>query len=143
MSKSRVTVVEHIYFQPLGAGQPSVTQRQFNRTLLTEDEQPCVRLLKATEEWKAIDKCWLEQAGMVHLFNEAGSERRTIPNEREKEELSRMIVEVSFNGEVEFPLPALKVLPGETARFHPIDLSQLRYRCCRGEVKITLTIFPV
>lgn len=141
MSKARITIVERLYFQPLEKAQPTVTQHQFNRTLLSEDEQPCIRRVMAIEEWKAIDKCWLEQAGTIHILNEAGAERRTIPTEAERQELAQRVVEMSFDGGASH---SILVNPGESSRFQPsVPLSQIRYRCRKGEARATLTIFPV
>lgn len=152
---SRLTVVEKLYFQTAGE-QPKEAAHQFTRKKLLTEDQPCIRKLTVKQEWMAIDKCWLEQSGMVVVKNEAGMGRTTIPSPLELEATMKQVIEISYDGGI---AAHVQVYPGETERFHPIDFQKVRIRCRpfnteEGDeplrvllrqitgTKVTVTVFP-
>lgn len=140
MIHARLTIVETIHYQPpVAASRAESIMDQFSRQLTTDD-QPCTRRLTATEEWKKIDGCWLEQASMVAITNETGKNRQTFPSKEELEEIAKTIIEVSFDGGLS---PAILVHPGQLERFTPIDFSRIKIRCRHGVAKFSAAIFPL
>lgn len=143
--KSRLTVIETVYHQPLAEGAASA-ESHFARWLET-DEQPCIRRLKASEAWQALDGGWLSEAGMLCLENTEGRFPQVQPTEEERRDAAAKVLEVGVvhffsNEESGQVVPFALIPPGESARFQPHTLSALRVRCRAGTAKYTASVFP-
>lgn len=134
----RLTVIEKVYHQ-LPGEQPTVAEHQFVRQLLS-DEQPFARKFKVPHDWKVLDLGWIERAGMLVLRNEEGRHPVVVPTPKERAEIDRRVIEVAFDEGAD---PALVVLPGESCRFHPIRLRDVRVRCPAGMASATIHLNPV
>ena len=133
MKRSRLTVVDNVYFQDAG-GQPSVVSSRFNTWLESED-QPCPLKLRLTQEWVMLSKSWLTECSMI-LVEHLGEVRSTNPTEEEKALDASKVVEVAYDG-----LVVMRVLPGQSARFCPVELMKLSFRS-NATTKCNVTVFP-
>lgn len=139
--KSRLTVICTVYHQPLAEGAASA-ESHFARWLET-DEQPCIRRLKATPEWQPIEGLWLTESGMLCLTNDEGRFPQVQPTDEERRAAATKVLEVGVLMESGVPVTLFaRILPGESARFQPHDLTALRIRCRAGVAKYTASVFP-
>lgn len=134
----RLTVIEKVYHQ-LPGEQPTATEHQFVRQLRS-DEQPFSRKFKVPREWKPLDLGWIECAGMLTIRNEEGRHPVVIPTHEQRADIDLRVIEVAFDEGAE---PALVVLPGESCRFHPARLRDVRVRCLHGMATATIHLNPV
>lgn len=132
---ARISVVETVYHQPLDGG-PTSSEVRFQRILKT-DEQPFSRrvLLEESKGWVALERGWIEHASMLLVRNDEDPRK------------SQAIVEVGMmvnrnEGESRWHVAFASILPGESVRFTPNDLSLLSLRGMCGNAKVYLTLMP-
>jgi hypothetical protein len=133
---NRITVVETLYHKS-GDNQPKGHEHRFTRQL-ESDEQAYERTCRVGEDWTLIDAGWLNgaQIGMLILVNDEGKFPQTIPTAAEVAEASEKVLEL---GTTEcFAI----VPPGESLRFVPYDITNLRVRSAHGTIKYTLKFYP-
>lgn len=138
--KDRITVVETIYYQPFGDQATSV-ESKFDRILDSVDEQPYSRKCKATEEWQSLDTGWVKTCSMLSIENNEGKFAQRIPTPEERDEAKAKVLELAYSGEY-VDEDTWLILPGESMRGLPADLSRLLIRCRKGSAKFTVTAFP-
>jgi hypothetical protein len=110
--------------------------------LKTTGNQTYSRQLTVNGVWAALDHGWLEarDVGLIVLQNRTGDRQRHNPNDEEKEELARAVLEVSFS---DSELQAqLRIEPGQFSYFYPDDVRKVRIRAAHGGVKLKLYVFP-
>lgn len=140
MSKSRITVVEQVYFQQDGQ-QPVTAESRFGRQLAS-DEQPYVRRYRVGPEWRPLDCGWVADAAQLVLLNDEGrTGPRNVTDER-RAELDRMVVEVSFASDAGTPECHALVRPRESARVEPRQLKNVMVRCVAGKCWVVVRVFP-
>lgn len=139
--RSRITVVESIYFTQPGEG-PVSNDYKFNR-VLDSDEQAYVRREKIGNDWKPLPTGWLEEGSLLVLHNDETTRSERKLSEREIENILSRIIHVGIvqhNGEV---ITFAEVRPGESFRICPTDLRRLRLSCpTHNATRFTVTIIP-
>lgn len=156
-SRPRVTVVEQAYYQSPD-DQPRCVETRYSQDLAS-DEQPYLRLMKVTEEWKPVDHGWIEEASLLILTNEEGRIGTVIPSRADLEASSMKVIEIGWQleGPPEGPrtmhspdrlppppiVPFLVVHPGKSVRVTPQFLRAMRLRCRSGMARATVNLFPV
>lgn len=156
-SRPRVTVVEQAYYQSPD-DQPRVVETRYTQDLQS-DEQPYLRVMKLTEEWKPIDCGWIEDASLLILTNEEGRVGTVIPPREEQDAAALKVVEVGWevgapptgprtmhSPEIPPPppiVPCIAVPPGKSVRITPQLLRAMRLRCRSGMARVTVNLFPV
>ena len=148
-SPARLTIVSVVYHQPLGE-EPHSFPHKISRPLLT-DEQAYTRKLKVTQEWQPIDIGWLTSLSLLLITNEEGK-YATQPSEEEKLAISQKVLEIGFQGKVNyppaydlsslFPTPVFLIGPGDSFSASPCDCESLYLRCQSGVAKVTINAFP-
>lgn len=135
--KDRLTVLETIIHQSAGE-EPSQLVNKISRFLDTK-EQPFERVLTATESWQPLAPGnWVTKCGMLSVRNQAGKFPHVIPTEEQKAEEALRILEIGSTPNFADWL----VLPLESMRGMPVDVSRLQIRCRKGSAKYTVTVFP-
>lgn len=156
-SRPRVTVVEQAYYQSPD-DQPRVVETRYSQDLRT-DEQPYLRLMKVTEEWKHIDHGWVEDASWLIITNEEGKVGTVIPSREEQLAAANKVVELGWefaqpdegprtmhSPERAPPPPVVGVIeinPGTSIRICPKFVRAIRLRCRSGMARVTVNLFPV
>jgi len=120
---NRITVVEMVYFQAPGES-PLGVESRYSRALTT-DEQPCERRLKATEDWRELDRGWVDQTSLIVISN--------------NETVADKILEVAYRDAYQ---DTWLVLPGESMRASPSNASRLVVRSQSGTIRFTANLFP-
>ena len=133
---NRMTIVEHAYHQTNG-DHPFALTSNFARSLET-DEQLFCRRLRVTEEWQPLES-WLKQTAMLIVSNDEGKHLVVVPSKEQKDETARKVIEVAMPP---YEHPWL-VLPGESMRAQPADLSVVRIRSRSGLTNCTVSLFPL
>jgi hypothetical protein len=130
MPKARISVNESIYHQEYGGSQPTPNKPiRFGRDIDT-DEQPYSRKITVTEEWKPIEKGWIEKCGLLTIEN----------LEAFKKDPDKTIeVGVGVEGNI---YRFTQIRAGEGMRLDPIEFGALRIHCCKGSVKALITLYP-
>lgn len=137
---ARLTVVEHVYYQPREGGPTQVSSR-FARPC-EEDEQSFSRFFNVGEEWVPLELAWIERAGQIALANTEGK-FTLIPSSEERREVEGRVIEVgAWDFLATRIAPFLLIRPGESARFEPADAKHIRLRCRRGEARVKVDAFP-
>lgn len=143
VEKSHITVVEHVYFQPFGSSPTGISPRYMR--WLESDEQPYGRRLKVSEEWQPLDKGWMEEAALLVLENLL-PQYATIPEPEQRREDESRVVEIGAVQTSDSLSPAVapfaEVRPGESCRFCPVALVNLRVRCVNGQATCNLHLYP-
>jgi len=143
--KTLLTVVEQVFHQTPNGPPTSVVSRY---AVSSEDpEQVYARnvVLDTQGGWRPLDVGWFRgrSASLLLLGNIEGINLTQIPTVEERATLGQRIVEVAFaQGNGDSLLPNIPVLPGESCRLRPGDLSRIYVRCPNGPARITLTLFP-
>lgn len=117
---------------------------------LTTDEQHSSRQKKIGEEWEPLDiGSWLHSCGMLMIKNREGGRKLVNPSIEQQEKERARIVEVAViyvepQEYVSFDNPVVfaKILPGESLRIHPTNISDLRIRCQSGQCRVSIDAFP-
>lgn len=148
-SVSRLTVVETMYFQPHGEDAVSLG-KPFSRQL--KGEEHWQRTIRVGPEWVEIKGCWLEKASVIRVANDEGKTVQVIPTPEQKAVSAAKIMEVgivavesataTMHDPPNEPIGFALVAPGEDCRFEPTAWERLRFRCLKGEVRITVSILP-
>jgi hypothetical protein len=135
MSHDRITVVETISFaSPEGIRVRPVESRYW-RPLKHGGDSPYQRSFKITETPTPLDIGWAREwpkIGLIHVSNDEGRRLQTLPTQAEKDELAKKIVK----------LDKWLILPGESMRGLPEDVSQLLISSLHGSIRITVTVYP-
>lgn len=133
ITNARIVIVETATVVPM-AGSPQQTVSRFSRPLTT-DEQPYVRQLKITDAWTPLDTGWFagQPCGMMLLANQ----------EKDREAVVEMLLTDCPTPSAGKWRPEWLVLPGESMRGCPCDLSVVRLRCRKGIALVTLTLYPL
>lgn len=137
LPKAILTVVEMIYLQSRN-GEAQCVESRYMRELDT-DEQLYKRRLVITNEWKPLDVGWIEKPGLLIIHNEEGKHLTVNPTYKEKQIIADRVVEISSNPEGCF---SILVLPGESTRFQPSEVSKLQIRCRSDKASIIIHAFP-
>lgn len=156
-SRPRVTVVEQAYYQSPD-DQPRVVETRYSQDLQT-DEQPYLRLMKVTEEWRHIDHGWVEDASWLIISNEEGRVGTVIPSREEQAAARAKVVELGweFAPPADGPrtmhsperappppiAPVIEIKPGTSIRISPKFVRAIRLRCQSGMARVTVNLFPV
>jgi hypothetical protein len=140
VAKSRLGVVEHVYYQATN-DQATQVEGRFSRPLSTM-EQPYRRKIVATEDWQPLETGWLNEAGMLFISNEEGKCPQVVPTEKQRADMGARIVELAFGTDFATTGDCWLILPGETFRGQPKDVKKLYYRCQRDTATCWVTIFP-
>lgn len=133
----RITVVEHIYYQA-GNDQATQTSNTYSREL-SDNEQPYYRKAKATGEKQSVDLGWIEKCGLLSISNLEVLDSQTTPSQKERDELSRKILEVGWRGCAK---STCLIPPGESMRFYPRDPSDLIVRSRYKTINYSVTAYP-
>jgi hypothetical protein len=152
---SRLTVVEVVSYQA-ALDKPGGIDSRFDRKMATE-EQLFLRRLTVGEDWQALECGWLKAVGMLVIKNEP-AQFHVNPTEAQKTEAASKVLEVGLKvgevtvleeGEVrnvkappEQVIAFALVPPGESARWQPLDASNLRLRCKVGSARVTVALIP-
>ena len=101
------------------------------------------------EAWVPIETGWLDgQCSMLHIENKEGRFTQVQPTEEQRAEAMARVVEIgtlidmSPIGQGQVLGAEILVRPLESCRFEPTSVSSLRLRCCQGQAKVTITVFP-
>lgn len=144
--RSRLTVVEKIYFQHEDE-QPFGVDVKFGRNMQPEesDDQVYFRKNKVGLDWTVVDHGWVcpKKVGCLLIQNNEGNFSRLpkVPTLEQMENDRRRIIELGIivNGEVQ----VISVIPPqESCRLVPIDVSNLYVRCQHEQAKFSLYVFP-
>lgn len=147
--KSRITVVETVFFEDGQGGKPVSGESRWSK-LLDSDEQPFVRRMKVSEHWKPLEVGWLSACSMLCITN-VRARRAFTPTEEDKESEALKVVQLGVKAAVETfqpynvgvaGTPFANIGPGESLRMPAINLSELVIRTLHGEATVLVTIFP-
>lgn len=133
--KSRMTVVDSVYFQPPHE-EATVTDCRFSCEL-ESDEQPYQRQMKVGETWQPLDRGWLDSAAMLVVRNDEGRFTQEQPTREDRAKAAAKVVVLAFGDR-----PAVLVRPGRSARFEPNLLEEITLRCESGTARVTVTLIP-
>lgn len=133
---ARLTVVEHIYYQGVDCnGKDHSVSLNFSQDVVS-DEQPYVRELKVTADWRQLDRGWIKGCGMMVLENPKTAlaliQLAVIPT-------SEWVPVTELLKTME---PAFTLRPGRSLRAEPEEIDRLFVRCPSGETKVNLTLYP-
>ncbi len=154
----RIIVVEMVYHQSI-EDQPTALETRFARWLSTDEQPYGPRRAKATSEWQPLDLGWIEEASMILLSNLEGQGLQKQPTDAERLVMSQAVLEVGmvvaegssrsrtmFSGPLQAErgvIPFCSVPPGETARFSPLNLGQMRVRSRGTSTRFSVTLLPI
>lgn len=143
ISKDRITVVETISHQRIGAGAKlgHPTESKYWR-LLDHSDQPYQRQIKVSEEWTYLDLGWAKDwpgIGLIHVSNDEGRFYTVQPSAEEIAEADNKVLVLSL---VRDDTDAWLILPGESMRGLPSSAKQLSIRCQSGTARATVTVYP-
>jgi hypothetical protein len=131
----RVTVVGNVYHTSTENGVVDFPMR-FGRHLKTT-EQPYVRRLNLTEEWKLVDTGWLDDCSLVAIENRTtkydGQSRPVFSKD------TAGTVELSYTKQ---PDQSFIIPPGEAYTFVPSDVTKLYVRSRKGNAVVSLHVLP-
>lgn len=128
----RMTAALTIHHESLGENPVSVESRWWD--LLETREQPYERRIVVTPEGVDMDFGHVQNPGMVVIQNRTGQGLQTNPSEEQKKDNRLQILIIEPGGWI--------VRPG---RAHVGDVShcdKLRMRSLRGDLRITVVVFP-
>lgn len=141
--RARLTVKATACHEPRQGDRPFQTAAGRDRWL-SSDEQVYSRPLLVGEEWQPlVDKyCWLPSASLLLLENTATDPEAVIeigvvfpmPKER-RTQFSTPLPDVG-------PAVCWLARPGIPLLAEPADLSLLRLRCRKGQVRVLINLFP-
>lgn len=97
------------------------------------------RLLATEDEWKPIDKGWVDEPSMIILQNEEGKNLQVRQTQEQVDELKARVVEVSLRGD---GTADLLVPPLDSVRFRAVNLDRVRVRCAKGKALCKVSVFP-
>lgn len=132
--RHRMVVVESVYYQKEGE-QPTCVESKWSQ-FLQSDEPPYHRTLKVGKEWQEVSLGWAEDCAMLLLKNEEGK-FQIVPTEEERKAVEALVIQVAIDGTL-----ALKVGPGQSARFTSPRGTKLSVRCLTGIARLTVVVFP-
>jgi hypothetical protein len=139
--RSRLTVVELVYYQQVDAQFPVSYDHRFG-CAVESTEQAYVRLTEADEDWKKVETGWIKEASMVVIKNEAGKYNHN-PTEEKRVAEEAKILEVSLVPHSSPPCSCLCIRPQQSQRITPTELSRLKIRCARGSARYTVVAVPL
>ena len=126
-----ITILDTIALQREGESVRAV-DNGFNYPILSSEE-PYHRTLTATKEWQKLDCGWVNEASMLYVENKAGTNLLVNPTEDENATMAAQVLELSCN---------VLVYPGQTARFTPRDLAEIKIRSLGADCKYVVTVYP-
>lgn len=140
-SRSRITIVEKVYFQSPD-NPPRFVGDSYVFSTNEGGEEPWSRSQLIGEEWERLDLGWLatKDISVIYLGNMAGKGLTAIPSPDEIKQRDEQIIEVSL-----YPTgPAFaKIRPGRTMRWEPpFGLPVFRVRSRSGKIKLAVAAFP-
>lgn len=124
-SSARITILGTLYYQPSGGGEAQGFSMQYEFPLLSEEE-PYRRKMRLDENWKKLDKGWLELGSALMVQGLGGGVEQEI--------------QISF-GRPE-PLPCCRVPVDGGGIFHPCDLSEVYLRVMTGRIDCMVMVLP-
>ena len=136
MMKSRLTIVEQVYFQQPGI-QPVQETTQFSRQC-ESDEQVYTRVKKLSDVWVDLDSGWVDEASCVMVLNHGNRQHLVNPTSEELLQESDRVVEVAVRGPTVFGL----VRVGESLRIEPHDVKNLVIRCRKDTTQVRIIVVP-
>jgi hypothetical protein len=138
--KARLTVSEHISYQPLNIAGQDVSPPPFCQ-LLTTEEQVWRRIVVVTSEWTPVPLGWLDgqPVSMIILKNEEGQFFQVQPTQEERDAAAARIIEVGveYDGKIH---PFTIVRPHMNARFEPVG--PIHIRCQTDHAKVNIIGVP-
>jgi hypothetical protein len=139
LPKARITIVEHVYYQTPNHEAMSCGSK-FGRFLKTEDEQPYIRHLTLTQEWEKIDTGWLgNKVGLLLVENkDKGPTIVMAVDPTPNNQSQRTMHSPPKASLVEYAI----ILPGESQRIQPINVSNLRIKCNAEACRCVIHVFP-
>ena len=135
----RLTVIEKCYYQVYGESAKALPKSIYTRFLKSSEQEAYQRTYKIGEEWGNLDTGWIEDASMVIIKNLEGTKWTTIPSEKEREEVAKKVVRISYEASDD---KHWVLEPGESMRGTPSHVQDLVLRCEKGEARITICIVP-
>ena len=93
--------------------------------------------MTATEEWKPVERGWIDRCGMMTLANH-GQETVEVGTEVPQKPLSQRTM---LDPPHVPPVAFLKVHPGEAVPFVPADVKNLVVRSVKGTCRVTVNMF--
>jgi hypothetical protein len=134
----RLTVRETVYHQQVG--EPASQFDSAYTLPCNTSEEVWDRKLSVGEEWQPLitKHCWVENPGMVVIYNCSGDYVNTQPTEDEIAAEDAKILDVG--NDIYQPIT---LIPAQgNVRFWPIDLASLLIRCRIGETKYKVVVIP-
>lgn len=134
---ARIVVKDVLYHQVAGE-QPTMFDLPGFTRQLKSDEQVYHRKLTVGEDWQSIDVGWLHGCcGMLILENLEGRFIQVQPTDNERSCVEARVVDVRFGEEV-----GVVLLPRESVRFQPFDVSKVFMRCRLSTARVSINVVP-
>jgi hypothetical protein len=137
--RNRITAVLNVYHEQSGE-QPKQVSLSFSG-MLEINQESYSRRLHALSEWAKLDCGWVhaEDVGFIVVENIEGKHPTVNPTEKQKAEIAARIIEIAFEGALDFSWP----VPPQMFFFAVAErAADLRIRCRSESAQYRITVLP-